>query len=325
MAGVWHPTIDAYEVHGSRQENWNDTNPQITVTLSVDSVSLATFVRDVVEDRPRWPECYAVSGISYTPSYLCASNIEILPVLDRNYTGGATDEIISRAPENRALVRVTYTSPIEGKVTLTTTVGTGTATGSGYQTQEVWRSIQKIVSTEFLTMDYNDFTWYYPNPAGGSPISDPLKPDEAPGKYLRTIKYIYTFKNVYLTEDLEDIINRFSGTVNNSYLAMGTNSGLITSFEEGQVLFNVEDIQPGLRKYVVHTDMYEQHYNLRVSFHCRTGLSTWNKYWRCRRSTSGTGGVDDSGWMQLYLKSAQSSPDIFEPYLATNYWYCLWV
>src|SRR5574343_517683 len=140
-----------------------------------------------------------------------------MPVSDRNYSGGTNDEIITRGSENNALVRVTYTTNLEWKLTVTTTVGTGTGTGSGYQSQEVWVSYQKIVSTEFLTMDYNDFSWYYPD---SNTLYDPLKPDEAPGKYLRTIKYIATFKNIYLTEDLEDIINRFSGTVNNSSLTI---------------------------------------------------------------------------------------------------------
>lgn len=323
MAGVWHPTISAYEVHGSRQENWNDTNPQITVTLSVANTAVVGFVRDFVEHKYAWPECIVVSSILYTPSWLIATNVEVLPVVDRNYTGGATDEIITRQDPGRTLVRITYTNQQEFLRTLTTTVGTGTATGSGYQAQDVWVSYSRAVSTEFLTMDYNDFEWYYQGALVMEP--DPLKPDEAPGKPLRTVKSYTTIKNVYLTEDLEDIILNYSGTVNNSLLTAGNR--LNTTFDEDQVLFNVEDVSPGIQKYSSIYGGVTLHYNLRISFHCRTGLSTWNKYWRCRRNaTSGTGGVDDSGWMQMYLKNAKpsSTHEIFEPYLATNYWYCLW-
>lgn len=318
MSGIWHPSITAYEIYGSRQENWNDGNPSVSVILQVPAVTLLTFVNDVVFYKYDWPEN------SEAPFYLYANNVEILPQQHR-YGSNITEEKIVRngssMGDETELVRVTYGPKTEYLRTVLTTVGTGTGTGSGDQYQSVWVSYSRIVSTEFLTMDYNDFGWI--RSQTGTKL-DPLKPDEAPGKPMRSIKYVLTFKNIYLTEDLEDIVNGYSGTVNSSTLTAPLGW---PTFTESQVLFNVEDVSPSITKVLPYFGVAPKELvNLRISFNCRTGEGSWNKYWRAKVAEDNS--ADDSGWFDMYHKPQPGGPSAalrFYPYQKTSYWFPLWV
>lgn len=322
MPTLWHPSLAAYEIFQSRTENWNDVNPSCTVVLEIqDPTYLHTFINDFVRNRYAWPWNYQ------TPFYLYASNIELLPV-DTKYVGDAiTSESIS-APYPRK-VRVTYSPRTEYLRNITISTGIGTATGSGYRTQQVWVGYSRLVSTENLTMDYNDFSWLSD---AGRPT--PLKPEEAPGKPLRTIKYVMTYRNIFLIEDLEDIVMNYSGTVNNSALSL-IMGGVTTTFEIGQVLFNVEDVQPSITGSPPALDYLgeAQLHNLKCSFHCRMGEGSWNKFWRAMSGESSTvpgQEEDSSGWYTMYHKPrnadiAYNNAAEFKPFAETNYWYPLWV
>lgn len=329
MPTLWHPTIAAYEIFQSRVETWNDVNPQAVVTLEVqDQYYLATFVNDFVKNRYAWP------FNSTTPFYLYASNIEVLPIDTKYTTDPATPEYIYTAAYPRK-VRVTYSPRTEYLRNITISAGIGTATGSGYRTQAVWVGYSRLVSTENLTMDYNDFMWAPKYTAGvGYRAGDSLKPEEAPGRPLRTIKYVMSYRNIFLIEDLEDIVMNYSGTVNNSSLTL-TQGGVTTTFEVGQVLFNIEDVQPSITGINPTLDWFgeAQFYNLKCSFHCRTGEGSWNKFWRAMSDTNSTvpGQEDDeSGWYEMYHKPRGANINYanaakFQPFAETNYWYPLWV
>jgi hypothetical protein len=310
MPTQWHPTITAREIHNTRQENWNDINPSVTTTLMVADADINTFVWHLIRDRVAWPLN------SEAPSPLYCSSVEKLPI-GTAYRGDAVSQEIIVTDYDR-LVRVTYTNNTDFLRSVITTPGTGTATDYGYESQDVWVTIQRIVSTEFLKMDYNEFCYHYIKDGGDK--YPPLLPDESPGRVLRTVKYVCTFKNIYLTDDLEDIIYNYSGTVNNS--ALTTHRGIAT-FEPEQVLFNIEDVTEGLRKLsglnVIPLN------NLRVSFHCRMCESTWNKFWKAKRSADGLN--DGSGWVDIHHKKIQgeANPPKWNPFSTTNYWYPLWV
>lgn len=330
MANVWHQSISAYEVYGSRQENWNDVNPSISVVVEVANESVDQFVHDIIEGKNVFPECNNATSSMPKWAYLYANNAEILPLGNKYYDGSAsTSEYMVRVAPGTSLVRLSY-GPLTEVLRLVTTdidwLGTGlgsSGSGGAYPTerQYVWVSYGVQVITEFLTMDYNDFQWYYS--VGGNMEWEPLKPDEAPGRVMRSCKYTTTFKNIFPTTSIWKIINEYSGTVNNSLLVY---RGGNVSFQPAQVLFNVEDVQPSQTMYSAIAGGAALHYNIKVSFTCRTGDGTWNKFWRARREVASTNNINDAGWKQIYLKKVDGINSIlFEPMIQTNEWYPLWV
>lgn len=307
---IWESSYDAKEVHGSRVERWSDKVPSVTVELQVFSSDVYNIVDAIVRQRPDWPYN------DTSPYELAAMDVEILPIRSGYVADRGTDESITTG--NDRVIRVTYRPNTAFQHTVVTTVGTGTATDYGFETQTVWVEVTRTVETEFLTQDFNDFQWEN---------GDPLKEDEAPGKIFRTVKYEVEYRNIFLTQDLEWIIYNYSNTVNDSSLS--TVYGLI-NFEQDQVLFTVEDVKPSLRYdrstlgFSPLPDGLILH-NLKCSFHCRQGEATWNKFFRAKTDTAGA--QDDSGWYEMAHKQTvpgQATNVTYQPFPRTEFWYPLW-
>lgn len=308
--GIWSPNYEAREVFGSRRESHNSREPMVSVNLHVAQDDLYGIVRDLVYNRHPFPLN------TYFPYEVFSREVEVLPI-DSKYvpdTRVASPEEAMATTLTRE-IRVSYKPNRAFAKLIVTTTETGTATQYGYESQTPWVTITREMQTEFLTQDFNDFDWYNPL----TQTYDPVKPEESPGRQFRTIKYTYEYENIFLTDDIEWAIYYYNGSVNNSSLVAAYD---LMRYDEDQVLFQVEDIKPALR--TPSTPDSKILHNLRCSFYCRTGFSTWNKYWRAVPDEDD--GEDASGWYEMYHKPLgdQESRIRYKPYRSTAAWYFLW-
>jgi len=102
---IWHPTIEAHEIHSSRRENWSDKNPSVTVLLLVDAANAREFATSMVLERYTFPDT-SISDFAC----LRASSAEVIHDKGCYTTAGFDDEVI--IPNNSCYVTVTYTSDI---------------------------------------------------------------------------------------------------------------------------------------------------------------------------------------------------------------------
>ena len=291
---TWHPTIVAYEIFGTRQQSANITNPSVSVTLWVEANDVDTFVDYIVINRPVYPLS--------SPFYLYATQVNVLPPQARYAAGGASDDYISLT--DPVQVQITYTA--DGRIATTLYDG---PTGTG-GAQDVFLTEEVQIVTEFLTMDYNDFQW-----SDGTPLTSA---DLAPGKIFRTYKVMQTWELVELTAGLQSAIYDYSGTVNSNSMYFST--FISKTFTAEQVLFGVEAITPTVKR-LSQIDVMSgtvQLYTLRLSFTCKSGDATWNKFWRMAQ----TSGQDVSGWYEIYHRKSdtEASNPAAKVYEATSAW-----
>jgi hypothetical protein len=314
--GIWHDDYEAKEVYGSRTEVWNDKSPQTTVDLHVEQDVVYDFINAIVKDRTEWPwsPVFSVRSSHHAPYRLYVSECALQPHRAHYTTDSelVTDEAL-KPSEGASLrtVRVTYRPNSSFLHTLKTTEGAGTASDYGYEEQEVWMDEVTQVETEHLTADFRDYVWYNPQ----TEKYDEINRDQAPVKVFRSMKVIRTFYNVFITQDIAEVLYNYSGTVNSDRIRWVT---LFLDFEPEQILFQVEDIKPALQEFS--TPLNRNLHDLKVSFHLRMGESTWNKYWRSTADAT----VEQSGWYDMYYRprAEGAGPPVKQgPFEATDLWY----
>jgi len=302
---VWHPTIDAYEVHGTRRESWDSSNPQVVVTLEVAHDKVGDFINYIVKNKPAMPSIDHAQ-----PWQLYALRAEVQPTLSCYDGIGTGDEVIDALSPVRIIV--TYGSSTHVWNTISADIdGTGSGTATRSQTVPEYDQVQ--AGTEFLTLDYNDYCW---NDTNKTPLSSA---DLAPGKPFKYIKWIATYEMFEIDDLFGPLLIESNSTVNVNTLSYPS-WGL--SFAPEQVLFTVEDIAKTVYGTSYFSAALVQFYTVRVSFNCRIGESTWNKLWRTKTSA----GVDDSGWFEIIHKKTDTSSDtpVAKLHEASANWQTFW-
>lgn len=326
--GIWHPTIRAFEVHGSRRESWDANNPSITVTLQVEAADVAAFIAYIYHERP---EIVAQNTLNmpWCPR-LRATRVEFIPSIakyDDVGVGTAPSEYISQTTPQ--LLQVTYTAApwVTSALSYQDINGSGSAT----YTQTVMTLESFRVVTEYLSQDFNLFCWDDEN-------ETPLLPDEAPGKRWRFLKIEKIIEPVFIDQILAPYILELNDKVNTVGITDNAPSlgGTGYTFGAEQVRFEIEDVQPLYAGYLHYNyDSYLStlvdptasagvFYSIKVAFHCHLETdATWNKFWRMKRDADQAG----EGWFGIKYKRDSNSGNVLpdaKPYEADDSWLVFW-
>jgi hypothetical protein len=301
MTKLWHPTIDAYEIHGTYQLQQNDKQVTSNVTVMVDKDDYAQFIEDLIVNRYT-VVINLVGGEANFTLYPTQFSI----VHDRGKYD-ALYENTSLNPQNYNYVTITYTNDMRVEATI---FG-----------QNVLIKEEFTFDSEYHSVDYTELAWE------DDPTEPIINPEILVPRVYNSMRVDMTIERLNILQDetftvgtgtynAMDALLEMSSTVNDDtieplyfWTLQGTDGG--PGFYEEMIKVEVKDMRQVQEINVPGTSGNYYWWTVQLSFHVR--ITGWNKFYRTGllqleggyfytvvRDEVGTGSVEDSDRYRPY-------------------------